>query len=103
MAWRIDLIKAIALLGALACVQGISMKSQTFTSLVEKSCYGKDSRGNSFPLGQQDPGPLGQSIENFISLIEKIENFNGQRSSWNPQSLAAAILARSVTFILLAP
>ena len=88
---------AIAFMGiAMDIATAISMKSLAFKSLVENSCYKRDSSGRLITLGQDGPeGPLGQSIENLISLIEKIEKRN-ERAAWaqKPDTLAALLLSR---------
>lgn len=74
----------------------LSLQTSKFEQYVQPSCYKRDLRGNQFLLGQQSPaGPLGQSMENLISLIEKIENSQEISSrALRPDQLAAIILSR---------
>jgi len=90
------LCKVLVAIAFVAVANAISMKPAVFTSLIEKSCYKKDSQNRLFTLGQEGPeGPLGSSMENLISLIEKIEKLN-ERAGWTqkPDSLAALLLSR---------
>lgn len=75
---------------------GLSLQTAAFEKYVLPSCYKRDLRGNLFPLGQQSPaGPLGSSMENLISLIEKIENSRDISSrGLRPDQLASLILSR---------
>lgn len=74
----------------------LSLQSTEFEKYVLPSCYKRDLRGQQYPLGQQSPaGPLGQSMENLISLIEKIENSREISSrALRPDQLAVLILSR---------
>ncbi|KAI1306006.1 hypothetical protein HDE_01323 [Halotydeus destructor] len=85
----------LAMAMAMACLGGamsLAMTSSTFAG-IEKICYRRDNQGRPYPLGQAETGPLGQSMENFISLIEKIEQFN-ERIPYRPETLAAMLLSR---------
>lgn len=76
-------------------VTGISLRlNSVFESKIRAECYKVDMRGNPFPLGQQNPaGPLGNSMENFITLIEKLEESFG-RNQHRPDILARMLLNR---------
>lgn len=90
--WTCSLLAVFAL--AVTGCFAISMKSSVFSTYIEKSCYKKNTQGSGYTLGQSGPaGPLGQSMENFISLIEKIEQQN-ERANWRPNVLAGLILSR---------
>lgn len=84
----------VALLAAVGAAHAISMNGLTFQNFVQTSCYKKDTQGNLFVLGQAGPaGPLGQSMENFISLIEKLE-MRPDLARYNPEVLAGLLLSR---------
>ena len=76
---------------------GISIRETFFQSEILPNCYKLDMQRKLYLLGQSSPqGPLGQSMENFISLIEKIEDFeNGRRlSGTRPDIIARMLLSR---------
>jgi hypothetical protein len=76
-------------------VTGISLRLNVdFESRIQRECYKVDMRGNPYPLGQiNTAGPLGNSMENFISLIEKVEDYLG-RNYQRPDMLARMFLLR---------
>lgn len=84
----------------LASSHAINMKSSVFSTFVERNCYKKTTQGVASMLGQSGPeGPLGQSMENFISLVEKIE-LQKENSNRPPNVLAGIILSRWVILFL---
>jgi len=91
MPFKSFLLIILTLYGA----SGISLRlPTTFESKVRVECYKLDMRAQPYPLGQQLPGgPVGNSMENFISLIEKIEDYMG-RNVHRPDILARIILSR---------
>lgn len=75
-------------------VHSISVRPREFTAKSLNECYKLDVRGNPYVLGQQNPaGPTGNSMENLISLIEKVEDYLG-RNQHRPDILARMILSR---------
>ena len=76
-------------------VTGISLRLNTvFESKIRQECYKLDMRAQPFPLGQINPaGPVGNSMENFISIIEKLEEALG-RNQHRPDVIARMLLSR---------
>lgn len=68
---------ALCVLVLLSVVAGFSLKVDKVEELISKKCFGRDYSsggfiGREYLLGQINP--VGNSIENLIALIEKIES-----------------------------
>lgn len=91
------MIMTVIMISSPTAVTGISIRETFFQSEILPNCYKLDMQRKLYLLGQSSPaGPLGQSLENFISLIEKIEDFdNGRRlAGTRPDVIARMILSR---------
>lgn len=93
----LSITTAFLLSAMVTMTMGISMRETFFQTEILPNCYKLDMQRKLYILGQASPqGPLGQSMENFISLIEKIEDFEGGRrlSGTRPDIIARMLLSR---------
>ena len=85
--------QAIILLVSLFCISQVlaySVSQDDFDSLILKRCFNRSSiTGKELVLGQNEP--VGLSIENVISLIERMERLN---PDWRPHQVLKLLLNR---------
>lgn len=65
----------LGMLGTLVCLQCFSISQQDYTRLIHNECFQRSLTDNKeLILGQNEP--VGLSLDNLISLIEKVEVSN---------------------------
>ena len=73
-----------------------SMTKSSFEKLVQDRCFSSSKEtGLELELGQKET--VGLTIENLISLLERIEQFY---PTWKPETIIKALLQRFVKFKL---